>query len=119
MGQRFDLPPLSGIDQKSKEVYRSINEFKALTETSKKQLRAYLSSINQISGDEGPVAERISALEVYKWFVAKEKALYQALNTMKAGPTAYIGFFWAPTAEEGNIREVLQGHPTTDFKQYT
>jgi vacuolar-type H+-ATPase subunit I/STV1 len=46
MGQRFDLPPLSGIEQKGKEVQRSIAEFKALTETSKKQLKQYLVSIN-------------------------------------------------------------------------
>lgn len=45
--------------------------------------------------------------------------MYLSLNTMKAGPSAYIGFFWAPTAEEGHIREVLQGHPTTDFKHFT
>lgn len=112
------MPPLSGIDQKAKEVLRSIAEFKALTETSKKQLKQYLVSINQISGDEGPVAQRISAIEVYKWFVAKEKALYQSLNTMRAGPTAYIGFFWAPTSEEVALREVLQAHPTTDFKEF-
>lgn len=107
MGQRFDLPPLSGIEQKQREVTRSIAEFKALTETSKKQLKQYLVSINLIAGDEGPVAQRISAIEVYKWFVAKEKALYLALNTMRAGPTAYIGFFWAPSADEVALREVL------------
>jgi V-type H+-transporting ATPase subunit a len=38
---------------------------------------------------------------------------------MRAGPTAYIGFFWAPTSEEVALREVLQAHPTTDFKHFT
>lgn len=37
---------------------------------------------------------------------------------MKAGASAYIGFFWSPVTEEGRIREVLQQYPTTDFKRF-
>jgi V-type H+-transporting ATPase subunit a len=62
---------------------------------------------------------QISALEVYKWFVAKEKTLYHSLNNMKPGASAYIGFFWSPIADEGQIREVLQHYPTTDFKRFS
>jgi len=83
MGQRFDLPPLGTIEAKIIDVRKSIQDSKALTETSRRQLKDYLSQINQISGDEGLVRERISALQVYKWFVAKEKTLYHALNQMK------------------------------------
>jgi type IV secretory pathway TrbF-like protein len=83
MGQRFDLPQFDGITKKIEEVRKGIAESKALTETSRRQLKQYLTQINQISGDEGLVRERISALEVYKWFVAKEKTLYNALNLMK------------------------------------
>jgi hypothetical protein len=77
-----------------------------------------LTQINQINGEEGS-REKISALEVYKWFVAKEKTLYHSLNNMKAGASAYIGFFWSPITEEGKIREVLQQYPTTDFKRFS
>jgi septal ring factor EnvC (AmiA/AmiB activator) len=80
MGQRFDLPAMGSMEAKIADVRRSITESKTLTDTSKRQLKDYLSSINQVSGDEGLVRERMSALQVYKWFVAKEKALYHSLN---------------------------------------
>ena len=51
--------------------------------------------------------DKVSALEVYKWFVAKEKNLYNQLNFMKQGQTTYIGFFWSPDEEEVKIKEVL------------
>jgi hypothetical protein len=44
---------------------------------------------------------------VYKWFVAKEKTLYHALNNMRQSGNAYIGFFWSPIAEGEKIREIL------------
>ena len=88
MGQRFDLPPMSQIEQKIAEVKRNIQESKNLTETSKKYLRTYLTQINQIShGDDNnnhqQMHENVSSLEVYKWFVSKEKTLYHALNNMR------------------------------------
>ena len=58
--------------------------------TSKIQLHDYLVQINHIarpSGNEmrtsNVEAEAISAIEVYKWFVAKERAIYSALNSMR------------------------------------
>ena len=75
-----------------------------MTETSKKYLKSYLAQINQISNpqldDSNVPIEQISSLEVFKWFVAKEKALYFALNNMRTAKTTYIGYFWAPNSEE-------------------
>ena len=88
MGQRFDLPNMSQIEHKIAEVKRNIQESKTLTETSKKYLRTYLTQINQISAGEennNMIHENVSSLEVYKWFVSKEKNLYNALNNMKQG----------------------------------
>jgi hypothetical protein len=58
--------------------------------TSKIQLRDYLVQINHIARPSGnhlrasnAEAESISAIEVYKWFVAKERAIYSALNYMR------------------------------------
>jgi len=57
---------------------------RTLTDTSKSQLKNYLIQINQINGgDDGLMGEKVSALEVYKWFVSKEKCLYNALNNMR------------------------------------
>lgn len=85
MGQRFDLPPIALIDQRIQEVQKNIQESKNLTETSKKYLKTYLNQINQINNNEDQEnhGEKISSLEVYKWFVAKEKTLYNCLNNMR------------------------------------
>ena len=73
--------------------------------------------INQIGG--GLANDNVSSLEVYKWFVAKEKNLYFQLNSMKVGMQAYIGYFWSPDEEEYKVRDVLSSFPTTDFKKFT
>jgi hypothetical protein len=85
MGQRFDLPPINLIAQKTEEVKRNIAESKNLTMTSRKYLRNYLVQINQIQNVDGQMRNEInpSTLEVYKWFVSKEKAIYSSLNFMR------------------------------------
>jgi len=48
-------------------------------------------------------------------FVAKEKAIYTALNMMKSREKNYIGFIWCPVALEIVIRQELAEFPTTEF----
>lgn len=64
----------------------------ALLETSIFQLKSYLYDINRWKED----GEEASTFLVYQSFVAKEKAIYNALNMMKARGTNYIGFIWVP-----------------------
>ena len=44
---------------------------------------------------------------IYKMFLAREKALYQALNMMKWQDQTFIGYFWAPTLEEQKIQSIV------------
>jgi V-type H+-transporting ATPase subunit a len=126
MGQRFDLPPFGAIQSKIEDIKRNIAESKQLTENSRKYLKNYLIQINQIQQAQqnvdhmahDDVAEKISTLEVYKWFVAKEKALYHAMNMMKSTQSSYVGYFWSPTNQEHIIRDVLQHYSTTEFKPF-
>jgi hypothetical protein len=80
---------------------RNILESKRLTQISKAQLRMYLRDINRIhnANPDRPGADHDSpsSLEVFKWFVAKEKAIYAQLNQMKQGKNTYIGYMWAPS----------------------
>lgn len=69
--------------------------------------------INNPSDVEG---ERASTLEVYAWFVAKEKAIYNALNMMKVRGSTYLGFLWAPLEREQAIQEALAQFSSTEFK---
>lgn len=63
-------------------------------------------------------SESTSAIEVYKWFVAKEKSIYNAMNYMRQGTSTYIGYMWCPTATEDEVRTSLRQFPTTEFKRY-
>ena len=45
----------------------------------------------------------VSHLEILRWYVAKEKSLYHALNQFKQGQSVFIGYFWAPTFEKEEI----------------
>jgi pyrrolidone-carboxylate peptidase len=48
-------------------------------------------------------------------FVAKEKAIYAALNMMKSREKTYIGFIWVPALKENALREELSVFATTEF----
>jgi hypothetical protein len=73
------------MKQKIEEIDRNIRESKTLTVTTKNQLKMYLSEINKIQAnpDQRNQDDSVSSLEVFKWFVAKEKAIYAQLNLMK------------------------------------
>lgn len=60
---------------------------------------------------------KVSTLEIYAWFVAKEKAIYNALNMMKARSSTYIAFLWAPLEKEQVIQQTINQFGTTEFKQ--
>lgn len=74
-------------------------------------------SINKIQEARGEYAQ-ISALEVFLWFVVKEKAIYNALNCMKNRSSTYICFLWAPLEQEINMREQLSSFQTTEFNRW-
>lgn len=48
-------------------------------------------------------------------FVAKEKAIYAALNMMKSREKTYIGFIWVPVGVADNLRLKLSVFATTEF----
>ena len=70
-----------------------------------------MNSMNQGEDD-------ISTLEIYMWFVAKEKAIYHVLNMMKSRSATYIGFMWAPVEKENIIKEHLSNFHTTEFNKW-
>lgn len=88
-------------------------EDRSLLRTSKAKLREYLQSINGDSNDFTP-----SLLEVFFHFVAKEKAIYTAINMMKLQSNTYIGFIWAPVSKENDIKEHLSQFQTTELQSW-
>lgn len=93
-----------------------IKKSKELYQTSLLQLKQYLYDINNNQRQENR-EELASTLEIFAWFVAKEKAIYNALNMMKTRSTTYIGFLWAPIEKEQLIQGTINQFPSTEFRQ--
>ena len=108
------MPPLAQIRAAVDQVKKDIADSENLQVTSVSQLKEYLRAINRITNSESPVSQ----LEVYMWFVAKEKAIYNALNMMKGRASTYIGFLWAPIEKEAFVKEELMKFQTTEFSQW-
>jgi hypothetical protein len=79
---------------------------------SKRQLREYLLSINGDCNVEIP-----SWLEVCHNAVVREKAIYTIINQLqkRSESNNYIGFLWAPSLLEGQIKDSLAMFQTTEF----
>jgi vacuolar-type H+-ATPase subunit I/STV1 len=86
-------------------------------QTSRVQLKDYLTKINLINSDRRPDENSTSTIEVYKWFVAKEKAIYNSLNYMRQGNQIFIGYFWCPTHAEGDMRNSLREFNSTEIRR--
>jgi hypothetical protein len=61
-----------------------------LIKSTKNQLKDFLQSINKLDESE------FSLIMVYKWFILKELAIYNALNCMKFDQKLLIGLMWCP-----------------------
>jgi hypothetical protein len=81
-----------------------IGKAENLLKMSESQLADILRQINRFNSVAGAgELHPPSTLEIYYWFVAKEKAIYNALNHLKTRgqfDTTYTGFIWAPIQQE-------------------
>jgi len=113
MGQRFDIPNMNQLDNKRMDVESNIKKSQDLYEISVGQLKDYL--FDQNSTGQGP---QTSIYEVYKWYVAKEKAIYNALNMLMAHKQVFIGYMWVPSAKQAIVANKLRTFPTTEFSRW-
>lgn len=116
MGQRFEIPEMSSLNGVLLETKGRIQKSKSLYNTSLGQLKDYLFEMNSSSNQPGE--KTVSTLEIYKWFVAKEKAIYHALNQMSLKRQTFIGFVWVPADKEHVISQKLAQYNTTEFKMW-
>ena len=92
MGERFEIPH-GGFAGKIHEIEKKINETKGVMSYTRSEIRSYLDTINRLEDNDD-----VSAIQVYKWFVLKEKGLYHTLNMLKMGERLFIGLFWVPVS---------------------
>lgn len=101
MGERFDIPN-GRVHDKINEIENKINDIRNVMASTEKEIRNYLISINRAENTDA------SAIQLYKWFVIKEKALYENLNKLKMGNRLLIGLFWCPDSQTKFISEEIQ-----------
>jgi vacuolar-type H+-ATPase subunit I/STV1 len=115
MGQRFEIPNLQSLGERANETNNEIRKSRQLLTTSTHQLQQYLYEMNSMNQQD---EENVSTLEIYMWFVAKEKAIYNALNMMKSRSATYIAFMWAPLEYESKIKDHLSEFHSTEFNKW-
>lgn len=79
LGNSFDIPEMDSLASVRKDIDIKIEKSYNLHNTSVRQLREYLYETNATSANK----DGVSKLEIYKCFVAKERAIYNALNLLK------------------------------------
>lgn len=68
----------------------------------KQEIQKYLFEINKIGSES-----HYSTIQIYKWFILKEKAIYSTLNMLKNGEKILIGMFWCPTKLMPKMNEMM------------
>ena len=63
------------------------------------------------------VSADISVIEVYKWYVAKEKAIYHALNLLMPVKQVFIGYMWVPSDKANTLSENLREFTETELRK--
>lgn len=117
MGTKIEVPEIGAMKEQINETKKSIADSQKMLTESKKGVKAYLHGLNYTVPNP-EVMKTISALEVHKWLVVKEKAIFVCLNQMRVRQGTFIGFFWAPFEDQGEIARGLEDFQTTEFKAY-
>lgn len=70
MGKKFDIPSGENRSAKIADIQNKILETQKIMAVTRENIKKYLISINQLEGSD------VSAIEIYRWYVIKEKGLY-------------------------------------------
>lgn len=72
------------------QVEKNKDDMKTMIRQTKLQLKQYLREINRVPDSE------YSLIQIYKWIILKEKAIYSQLNRLKTGERLLMGLMWCP-----------------------
>lgn len=94
---------------------KSIVNQRSVFDRTRSQLRKQLLEFDTISaeGSTNSNTSGSSTIFIYKMFLAQEKALYLNLNQMKSQSDRLLGYFWAPSEFEHDIRTALSSQTAT------
>ena len=83
-----------------------------------KQLKDYLYDQNKEQRRSGGISGDVSIFEVFKWYVAKEKAIYHALNMFMPYKQVFIGYLWVCQDKEAMLNDKLSEFSETELRKY-
>lgn len=101
LGERFDIPP-GGVREKINEINAKINDTRNVMGATNEEVRNYLTKVNKMENSDS------SVIQLYKWFVIKEKALNENLNKLKMGDRLLVGLFWCPASQTKYVSDEIQ-----------
>ena len=113
-GTRFEVPPLNELPAQVALYEEKSRDHDRMLRQTQLQLKKFLRDINKIQEDNGAEASA-STLEVYQWFVSKEKAIFNAINMMRPLGSTYQGFIWVPIEFEAEVQAALSEYASTEF----
>jgi hypothetical protein len=64
-------------------------------------LKDFLIKINQLNDTD------YSLIQIFKWFVLKEKSIYVELNKLQSSDKILMGLFWCPLKYKNELEERL------------
>lgn len=82
-GNRYELPDMQQMQSEIARVAQRIEDARNVYIQTQSALKDQLVIFNKLDANH-QLEDEISTLYIYKMFLAKEKALYQTLNMMKA-----------------------------------
>jgi hypothetical protein len=74
-------------------------------------LSNYLETIDVIE------QSKVSKIQLYKWYMIKERALYENLNKMMLGKQFFVGLFWMPLSQLERMNQALEDLKESKVKQ--
>lgn len=98
---RFEIG--TNIDEKIEMTEKQILENKKILDTTRSERINTLKNMVSQMGESG-----FSALEFQKWYVAREKLLYQTLSKLEVKNSLMRGLCWCPTKKVPEITKIIQ-----------
>lgn len=100
------------LKQQREEVNARIIDIRRLMKACTSEIKGYIQALDNLE------ASQISRIQLYKWYMMKEKSLYENLNRMKSDKKFFIGLFWAPSAHLPMIQKSIENlHESKQIKK--
>jgi len=100
MGDRYEIPD-SGFTDKLQDLEKKIRDAKKILTSTRDETRKYLVMTNSMENED------TSTMNVYEWYVIKERTIYLTLDKLKKGDRLFFGLYWIPNTKIPMVNEAI------------